>query len=286
MADEPEVIAEIPVVQPPPASEEPVSIEDDLPPDEGEEGAAEIVEDDTEEFDWEGKKVKGPKGLKDGVLRQADYTKKTQEIAATRKELDAERVKLAEQAKVSEEDLKVRASFIAKTEELEQYAKVDWDAWAQQDPMAAQQAFMRWQRLNTEVGKLKDDLQQRTQARASEAQRDFAKRLEETEEYARKNIKGWTPEMGRQVVEFAKEQGVDLPTLQSVMSPPVIKILNLARLGAELLNKPPAPKPSATVTPLETVGAKANPPARKAPEDMSMDEYVAWRKKGGGTRRA
>lgn len=269
------------------ATDESRKVEDQTGDDtaEGEEetpeaGAGEL-EDELEEFDWNGRKVKGPKGLKDGVLMQADYTRKTQELSKDREAVAAERQRLTDQAKVAEEDLKMRGQLYAKQAELEEYRKIDWDAWAQSDPVQAQQAFMRYQRLNGEVTELNAEVGKRAQQRTSEAQRDLAKRLEETQDYARKNIKGWTPETDRQIVDFAKEQGVDLPTLQSVMSPTIYRILHRAMLGEQLLKSQatkPAPKP-VPIVPLETVGAKANQPARKSLADMNMDEYVAARKK-------
>lgn len=268
------------------AAPEPQKIEDNLSPEVDEAPPVEL--DEFEEFDWEGKKVKGPKGLKEGVLRQADYTKKTQELSQTRKELDAERQRIAEQAKASEEEMKLRAKEISISEELEHYSKVDWAAWIEQDPIAANKAYFRQSQLKDTLNGVKQQISESTQKRTSEAQREFAKRMEETQEYARKNIKGWTPDTDRQVVEFAKEQGIDLGFLQSVMNPTVYRMLHLARLGHHALTTPAAPKPApqSNVVPLETVAAKGNPPARLSPEDMTMEQYAAWRAKGGGTRRS
>ncbi|MCR4341688.1 MAG: hypothetical protein NUW01_17570 [Gemmatimonadaceae bacterium] len=267
-------------------ADEPRKIEDDLTgateaPDEGTEAAEPAeLEDDFEEFDWNGKKVKGPKGLKDGVLMHGDYTKKTQEVSEVRKELAAERQRIAEQATASEEELKLRAQHISKTDELEAYKKVDWDAWVQQDPIAAQQGFMRQQTLQSAVNDLAGQLQQRQQQRASEAKQEFAKRMEETQAFVRKNIKGWTPETDKQVIEFAVEQGIELNALQTAMNPTIYKILHLARLGSQVLNTPAATKPPQTPPqPLEVVRGKSNPPAQVSLADADMDRYVAIRKK-------
>ncbi|MDP3940663.1 MAG: hypothetical protein Q8R92_21330 [Deltaproteobacteria bacterium] len=261
-------------------ADEPRKIVDDLTGQQDEETVVEPVElDEFEEFDWEGKTVKGPKGLKEGVLRQADYTKKTQEVAGVRKELDAERQRIAEQSTASEDDLKLRATHMAKTEELEQYRKIDWDAWVIQDATAAQQAHIRRMNLVEELNGLNQQITQRTQQRASETQRETAKRMEETQEFARKNIKGWTPETDKQVVAFAVEQGIELSALQSAMNPTIYTILHLARLGSQVLAKPAAPKPATVAAPLETVAARANPPARVNLEDADMEQYVAIRKK-------
>ena len=49
------------------------------------------VEEEAEEVDFEGKKYLVAKELKDALLRQSDYTRKTQEVAETRKQIEAER---------------------------------------------------------------------------------------------------------------------------------------------------------------------------------------------------
>ena len=293
MAGEPEAIT--PEVEAPAAPiepvEEPQKIEDEPGPvaDETEAETPETPEeDDFEEFDWGDKKVRGPKGLKDGVLMHADYTRKTQETSARQKELDAREARIAEQAKVGEEEIGLRAQLYSKSQDIEQYRKVDWDAWVQQDPIAAQQGHIRWQKLEREAGDLYQNLKQRNDERSSAAQRDRAKRLSETLDYARKEIKGWTPELDTKIGDFARAQGIDSEALQAAMNPQVYSILHKAYIGEQALNQAVAPKiPVKPPTPLTVVAAKANPPATTDLAKMDMEQYVAARKKGvGGGQRS
>lgn len=289
MAGEPEVIAPPTVVDPPsseefaPEVEQPVNLNDLA--DEPEQDDAEPAE-ELEEFEFNGKQIKGPKGLKDGVLMQADYTRKTQEVAATRKELEAREAWVKEQSNLVEQDTEVRAEHWAKRVQLSQYENVDWQAWVQQDPIAAQQGYIQFQGLQNEVKGLGDYIQERTQQRSAEAQQDLAKRIHETREYAKKEIKGYTAETERQVAEFAAEQGIPDAVLQTNWSPQVFKILHLARLGSQVLNKPAVPKlnqPQAT--PLTVVSSKGSPSVRKSIADMSMDEYAAYRTRQEAAKR-
>src|ERR1044072_211867 len=64
---------------------------------------AEGSEDELEDWEEEGKTYKVPKPLKSHLLRNRDYTSKTQELAATRKEVEAERERVAEEAKFHRE---------------------------------------------------------------------------------------------------------------------------------------------------------------------------------------
>lgn len=232
---------------------------------------------DLEEFDWDGKKVKGPKGLKDGLLRQADYTRKTQEIAETRRELEERAQRIDQQSKAGEEEMNARAALISIDSDLKSYENVDWDAWETQDLFAAQAGFRKYQQLKAARGEVAGYLGERQKARTDQTQQETAKRLQETRQYAETKIKGWTPEVDAKVTEFAtKELGFDWNTLKGAYTPAVYRALHLAWLGHQAINtKPNTPAPKLSVEPLKVVAAKANPPAKKDLAAMSMEEYAA-----------
>jgi hypothetical protein len=91
--------------------EAPADEDDDTPPagdgdGEGGDGSTgkdkPAAEDDEEEVELsDGRKVKAPKELALGYLRQADYTKKTQEVADERRTLETERAEIASQREQS-----------------------------------------------------------------------------------------------------------------------------------------------------------------------------------------
>ncbi|TPN03817.1 hypothetical protein FJ973_29685 [Mesorhizobium sp. B2-1-3] len=282
MAGEDEPIAE---------AEAPIeAVEHDEPTDpgalplEGEE-IAELPnpDDDLEEFDWNGQKIKGPKGLKDGVLMQADYTRKTQEVAATRKELEDRAQQLNQQFQASNDELMARGHLTVLKSQMAEYANVNWNQLSADDPIGAQQHWMRYQTMKDQVAAIDNDLSERQNQRSQQAQQETAKRFEQTQEWAKSNLKGWSPETDSQVVEWAKSKGATNQNLLDAMSPMVYEMLYLARLGEQALTKKPAAlKPAPIVEPLKVVAAKANPPARKNLADMDMDEYVAARRKQQG----
>ena len=247
-------------------------------PEEGEEDPTESLE-EFEEFEWNGKPIKAPKGLKDGVLMHSDYTRKTQEVAQTRKELEQRAEAIAQQAQATEEELSVRATKIQLDAEIERFKDFDWNAYQlarQQDPFGADEAWNYKAHLMQQRTEVEAHLSEAEKYRSAQTQQEVAKRLHETEQYARS--KGWSKETDREVLDFALNKGADPKKLQQLMDPLVYEMLYFARLGEQLVNKP-APKPAQATKPLEVVGAKTNPPARKLLEDMSMDEYVAHRQK-------
>jgi hypothetical protein len=242
----------------------------------------EPVEDDSEDFEWNGKQVRGPKGLKDGVLMHADYTRKTQEVSSARKELDGYKAKLDQQAQATEAELTARAQMFHIDSELKRFENYDWNAYQahrQQDPLTADEAWNYRAHLAAQKQEIGKQISSAEQARSAEAQQDLAKRMHETEQFARS--KGWTAETDKQVIDFALSKGASKETLGQMMSPLVYEMINLARLGQEVLNKPAA-KPAPPTQPLKVVAAKANPPAKSKPEEIDdMEQYVAARKKQG-----
>lgn len=279
-----EVEPETPAVEPEMGADEPENL--DETGDETEVEEQPEPEEELEEFDWNGKKVKGPKGLKDGLMMQADYTKKTQEVANTRKELEARAQRLDQQFAASDEYLDARADLRGVAKELERFKDYDWSTYQQHrltDPLSADEAWNYAQHLRAQKGQLEAQIQQHEGRRTAEAQQEIAKRMQETHDHVKANLKGWTPETDKQVIDFALSKGVTREQMQGMMNPLVYEMLYLARIGQNALSKPaPAQKPAAQPQPSRTVGGRATPGARKSLAEMSMDEYVAARKAGRG----
>ncbi len=243
-------------------------------------------EEELEEFDWNGKKVKGPKGLKDGLMMQADYTKKTQEVAATRKELEERAERLNQQFAASDDYLDARADLRQVTKELDRFKEFDWNAYQQarlSDPLGADEAWNYAQHLRGQKAQLEGVVQQHESQRTAETQQETAKRMQETHDYVKANLKGWTPETDKQIIDFALSKGVTREQMQNLMNPLVYEMLYLARIGSQTLSKPaPTPKQTAKPAPLQVVGGRSTPAARKSLGEMSMEEYAAARKAGRG----
>lgn len=293
MADEQTAIApteqatEPAIVEAPEQVEESVNLEAEQAE---EETTTELTEEELEEFEWNGKPIRGPKGLKDGVLMQADYTKKTQEVAETRKALEARQAELDQQAKATEDDLRERAQLVNIDDQLAEYAKLtpaDWDTHHANDPMGTDRAWRHYQMLQQERAKLAQTVEGRKTERTAKAQQEFAKRVQETKAFAEKEIKGWSPELSTKVFQYAKEEGVPASFLEANMSPTLIKLLHRAYVGTESLKKAtalPNPNPSAP-KPLTIVGGKSSPAASTNLAEMDMDAYVAARQRGVGGKK-
>jgi hypothetical protein len=247
------------------------------------------VEDDLEEFEWEGKPVRGPKGLKDGVLRLSDYTRKTQEVAAQRREIEERAARLQETAKLTDEEMGYRVQLRQIDTALEQYGKWTAQQWQQlkeSDPQAWTEHRFQLNELHAARPRLAGQISEAETKRTREAQTATSKRIEQAEEYAAS--KGWTADKLKKVIDFAVDHGFSehkmekqaiAAMLQSNMSPLMLDLLDAAQYGAEV-RKAQKTKPTGKPAPLETVGGKSNPASKLSLEEMDMEAYVAARKAG------
>lgn len=267
----------------------------ELPADVGDEPAPETPDDsgdgddlteELEEFEWNGKTIKGPKGLKDGVLMQADYTKKTQTVAEKAKELDAREAAISQQAEATEAELDARATLKGVTSRLAEYAKLtaaDWQHHMQTDPLGTQQARMEFDDLKAQKAELEGVVNMAGTERTEKAQQDLAKRVQETIAVAQKEIPNWKPELTDTLVKYALDKGVPEDAIKANWSPVFYKLLYEANIGAQTIAKQAAPKPAPkpAITPLATVKAATSPATSKSLADLAngddMEAYAARR---------
>jgi len=229
------------------------------------------------DIEIDGKLYQVPPELKDGYLRQADYTRKTQEVAEQRKAAESLKAEAEAVFSVSQEVLEARAFKMNIDSQLKQFEAINWDQMEQEDPIGAQSAWRRFQQLQQQAGQVDGYLMQQQAQRAEQMERETANRLRETAEFASKNIPGWTPEMDAKITSFVTDLGIGHQELISAINPTVYKLLHMAYLGSQTLAKQQTPpRPTAPTQPLKTVSAKASPNVTKDPADMTMAEYDKW----------
>lgn len=206
MSDE-EATPEVETEENPDAETEVEEVEQEL--DENGEPVPQEPED--EEVELGDLKLKVPKTeaqkLKDGWLRQEDYTRKTQALADEKTAFAAER-SASQQA--GEAETQAHAQVLALDAQLADYANINWDAWNAQaaasfDPAQqaeVQSAFMRYQQLRDARANAANQFVGLRQQRGLEAQQAIAKRVEETRSTLAKDIPGWSEAVEAQVADF------------------------------------------------------------------------------------
>jgi hypothetical protein len=268
--------------------------------DEGNPIAPAEPEEETEEVEHEGKKYALPKSLKPALLMQADYTRKTQELAEQRKTDQAQRLADAE---VQQAFLKDNAKVIAIDDQVAAYdkvietishelANVDWSALGQMDNGTILVAQRREElqalrdardKLRGDQTKLKSDIETKINERNLAGQHATAKAREECEAVLVKEFPKWAEE--RPGIEtFAKAQGITDAELKSTTDPRLLRMLRFAKLGAEAQQRDAAAKtvarrvqPALTgAAPVKRVDGGASP--NTDPNRMSTDAWMAHRR--------
>lgn len=244
--------------------------------------------DEDEEVDFDGKKFRGPKGLKDAILRQADYTVKTQAVAERGRTLEEREKSFSEQARLHQEHLADVGRVYAINEKVQQWEKAfkepGWAQFEQANPGQAQALFRQYLLDKDALRDAAGGLQQKINMRSQEAQRESAKRVEEAHSVVAREIKDW-PAVRDKATDFAVSQlGFKPDEIKGLDDPRTIKALHLAYVGAQAIKREAAARKAAAsedAQPIRAVGSNSGAIARK-PTDPSGDklsdaEWVARR---------
>lgn len=249
-----------------------------LPP-EGEE----TPEEEDEEVEIGDKKFALPKSaaekLKAERLMQADCTRKTQEVAAERKQIEARAAEVAKQHQEHQQYIQDYAKVVAIDDQLAQFADLNWQELITSDPVQAMQLQQQQRALEAQRAQVANAVTQRQQQNALAEQQSIAKQVQEAEAYFAREIKGWSQERSNALMEYGVAQGLppDALTQAVLRQPALAKILHKAELYDQLEKKQSAKqKPPTQEKPVTRISA-ARATAQRDPEKMSMDEWLVWR---------
>lgn len=241
-----------------------------------------------DEIEYEGKKYKVAKELKEAFLRNADYTRKTQEVAEQRRAIEAERQRVSQMAQATEAELEKRAELTAARKTLEQYEQVDWARLEQDDFIGAQQHFRQYQMLKDQAQRLSGEIEGLQHQRLAETQQETAKRIASSREEASKTLKGWSTEREEKAFSWAvNDLGIPAPLLVQNLTPAVYKGIYMAWLGHQVMNRPAKPQAApAQSSPQETqtqtaqitrLAGKNGAAPRGLHDNLSIDEWTKRR---------
>lgn len=178
------------------------------------------VDDAFADLEWEGATLKVPKGLKEAVMRNEDYTKKTQELAEHRRSVDQMRelaqTKQMESAFVEsigpeQQEISVIDAY------LQQASKLDWSQ------MTAEQMMRQRMELDTikeRRASLAESINGKRTKFTSEIQAKLTELRGKSRELASKSIQGFTEDTEKALREYAKTEGLTDSELDNVLLDP------------------------------------------------------------------
>lgn len=257
-------------------------------PDTPAETASDAEAEDLEDVEVDGQTFKIPAALKPAILRRDDYTRKTQELAESRRAFEADRQSHSE---AQDAIVEKRAKLIFVDAQLADIAKMDLGAMMEEDPRRYAAVQQHREALKDAKVELTGEIETaRKTAEEDRTKRDADQRQKDAEEHAAalrashaelaKTIPNWSLQTAQTLTAFAgKEFGVTPQELAALETDPrFIRLLHAAYTGAEAKKKQTATtkveaaqvtKPAATV--------KGSAPARKDPSRMTTEEWMAHR---------
>ncbi|WP_422383274.1 hypothetical protein [Roseibium album] len=248
------------------------------------------VESELEEVEFQGKNYKIHPDLKLALMRDADYTQKSQANAETKRALDEQQQSFEQQVQGHRELMGEYAQFQALQNQIDQYSNVDWNALEEQDPLDAGRHWRNLQQLKEAQQKVGSGIRQKEHERSQAAQREDAKRTEEYVSARNKAIPDWSDDLNLQLTTFAKTYGYSEQDVGSLRDPRMLQILREAMDGRQLRQKlqkqqAAARKAAKKVKTQEEVKplkkqAKGRTSARNGLDDnMSTDDWLKVREK-------
>lgn len=244
------------------------------------------AESDEEEIDYDGEKFKVPKKLQEAFLRQQDYTQKTQAVAEQRKALEAQAEQIKQQEQAQRQNIAEYAEAYALDAQLKQYAALDWQQLIDSDPQQAMKLDRQMRELQQRRDAVVASVTQKQQQQALLAQQETAKRLQEGRAVLEREIKGWSPEVAKELKAFGKEVGFKDEELDGISDPRAVKLLYQAYQFNQLMKKQATPKekPKPQEKPVTRITATKGT-ATKDPSQMTDAEFAAFRKRQIAQRR-
>lgn len=258
---------------------EPSFLDDGLEPEQTQEEIEEELE-----IERNGKKYKIPKALENELLMQADYTRKTQELADNRRALEAER----QQTNQLQELYQHHANSIAKVstlnDQITDYEKVDWNALSEQDPQLAQKHWINFSNLKDQRQAIVNEIYQAENQRAAivtqQQEKAFADCNAELRD-PKNGIPNWNLETATELMNYAEQTyGIPPDRFNAISNPKTVKglyksMMNERAIAEKLAQaKQPVAKEPETILPTKTISGKA--PATGKPWYALEDDE--WRK--------
>lgn len=242
--------------------------------------------DDEDEIEYSGKKYRVHKELKSQFMMQADYTKKTQELAESRRSFEAETSKMRESMQKHLVDI---ANLVNIDQRLQQFGQIDWSKLETDDPLKAQRLWRQHQELKEQRVTVAAQLQEKVQQEELAKQQETAKQREEADAELRRDIPGWSDDMSTKVAEYAVNNGLKPHEVEQISEARIVKLLHKAMKYDELVAKQKSAKSAATQqpepTPAPTLSSRRPAPSTDLNRIRDTDEWMKQRNKQIANRR-
>jgi hypothetical protein len=231
-----------------------------------------------------------PEALKDKIMLQADYTRKTQEVAEQRKIVEKAQADLQLQAQLQNESIGEYAHLVALDNQLKAFESIDWNQKYDEDPAE----FVRLKEMRRDLldqrQNLTNQLGQKSEQILAQKHQQNLQVLQEASAKVPETIKGWNQTLAKELGEYAVKNGIPASVVYPqinergyMLSPGLVDPTQLSILHkAYLYDKQQSGKPltEKKVANLPKV-SKPGGPSNKSVNQSRVDEARKNLKKSG-----
>ncbi len=233
---------------------------EDEPEEDGEESDEVEIDVGGEKFKLPNLPIEVAKHIETKVKEiEAGATRKFQEAAELRKVAESQMEAAKQIGKLSEEQAELLTDHKLVLRRLKTLESIDA---AQLDGDSLARLNHEYNQLNSAKTRIEQAYQEVTVKSKDEQAKQHAARLQRLNEYAKKNVKGWSAEYSQTLLDFAtKELGADPEFIRQNVSEVVIKALDLAYQGWKVRSTDPKAKQvqsTKTLKPGSNAGVKTN----------------------------
>jgi hypothetical protein len=206
-----------------------------------------------EEVDFEGAKYQLPPSIKAALMRQQDYTQKTQAVAERERMVALHQQRMQVEA-TFQQSVRQEQSQIAQLEAaIKSYETVNWPSLDVETYIKTKHQLDSLKEQKAEMQKVVDGKRQQFDGQMQEVNQ---RTLRQANEYIQKRIPKWGPEVQKELLSYGQTEGYSDVELGSIRDPRIIVTLHKARLWDALQSgKPLAAKRASGVPPVVKPGA-------------------------------
>lgn len=231
------------------------------------------------EVEYEGETFKLPPKLRDALLRQQDYTRKTMDLGEQRKTLETERETFKATASQIAQNFQAHVQLATLQTQIQELEHADISYWS---PEQIDAGNARLNALRNQAAGLDQNLKafQQTQTQAEQQQAEKARQACMSEVAAK--VPNFTDTRRQELEALAVEVGADANEVSRLTDPWAYELLHFADIGKKFIERQrraATMKAAHAGTPATMLGG-ATTGAGGPPQDM--DAYIAWRAAGNG----
>ena len=207
---------------------------DEVEATEGEQGATDSEADDSQDdaddgmvdAEYDGKTYRLPPELKDAFLRNADYTRKTQEVAEQRRYVEQQHESLQAVRHAMNATFDKAVELREMQSRIAQLEQLDWQALAGQDATEATKLNFAYQQLQRQAAEKQAEMQQ---AYAQQQQLEAQNRqqvLQGEFQRLKQSLPAFNEQTAAQIREAARSYGVTDAELDSILDSRYVHVLH------------------------------------------------------------